>query len=221
MPVHHHLGIDASLDRIGWGLASDDRGEVEPIECGCEPIRPDGDITPGGLDYTRPALVRAVVERITGHVDRHLGGDDTLSVWIEAPWIGPSPEMARDLCVAAGSVWQALDCDLRADVQMLAPSEWKRLAAVPRTPKVAGARKDLKGVALRHYAAELAHEHFEPALADELLAVKPEKPLVYLRARMLRFQPAGSQDAADGGLIAYAGAVQNAAYLCDAAPAAR
>lgn len=194
------VGLDVSLDRIGWGAARDG----EPLACGCVNVRPGGAITPDPLDPRRVRRMRAGIDAAFFHTEQLAEMSEEYLVFIEAPWAGTNPQTTVTHALAVGSAWQAAHDVFRVEPELLQPQEWKRLAAVPPTPREG--RRTLKGVALREHAVEVADVGFgRPALGDELRRVKPEKPLVYLRARVLGFDPDGSQDAADAALIAVAG----------------
>lgn len=196
------VGLDASLDRIGWGLARDGR----PLACGCEPVRPpDSFISQDPADPRRPEAVRLAVERVHLQAEQHAEMSEGYLVFVEGAFAGPNPAITVGHALAVGSCWQAAHRVFGEPPELLMPAEWQRVVDVPRTPKEPGGRRSVKGVALREHAVQLALGMGLPEVAAELRDRKPEKPLVYLRARAEGFEPRGSQDAADAGLLALAG----------------
>lgn len=137
---------------------------------------------------------------------------EILAVYIEAPWIGPSPQMGIQLAMMIGSVWQAVDRTWPdALVEFVQPQSWKRVAGVEPDPKPNGKKLghvSLARAALEH--AKLGSPNFHVPTDWEEAIVRAAKPFVYLRALELGFAPHGSQDAADAACLAVAGAMLNA-----------
>lgn len=191
------MGLDVSPLRMGWGLA--DLETFAPVACGAFDFEVDA----------APSTHRWALGGIGVLSD--LG--EIAAIYIEAPHVGINRKVAIDHALTVGSAWQAASRRWPdAVLAFVQPSEWKRRAGVEPQPKTI-----LKGKAGREYVAERAltwaHDGCSPEAMPDGWAwqiLSADKPYVMARALELGFAPNGSQDAADAGLIAVAGALINA-----------
>lgn len=177
------LGIDASPNRVGWGMVAWEDGR--PIGCGCLDV-----LLPGRRWAT--LHVRAGLHEV---LHRFLASpvDQVAAVYREAPWFGHSTghKAATETGRALGIVDAHLEHLVRVPVRELQPSSWRSKAGVGR-----------KGTATYEQVADAV-----PAPWPVRESCKPE---VYLRSLLLGFDPEGRQDAADAACIAVAGQVMEA-----------
>lgn len=131
------LGLDAQATRLGYGLCWLDDGDPLPHGCGCVTYQkgiPDA-------DAVRAALM---------HV-RSLSPSIRL-VYVEAPHVGLSRQGSVIHAMSVGRVLQqAAQFWPTAPVQMMQPSEWKKLVDLP-----GNARKEQ--IALRARALGFDHD---------------------------------------------------------------
>lgn len=191
------LGIDVSPLRLGWGLVSLDDGTA--IACGMERI----DLPHKGWMETQ------ITEALKALPPCHVA-----AVYMEDPH--KSTASGGQSAFIAGRAIQAAHTVVRkrwpeAPVEMLQPSEWRRLAEVPPDPREG--RKTLKGMALRdHVVRELDANGYGAIAYDiDLMPVSGLKPWVMATAMIHGFllNAESPQDAADAAMIALAGQRRN------------
>lgn len=175
------LGLDASPNRVGWGLITE---AGRPIGCGCLDV-----MLPRRSWRTlhvRDGLAEVLVRFLEAP-------EQVLAVYREAPWFPDSsgPKSATDAGRALGTVDAHVEVLTGRPVVELQPATWRSKAKVGR-----------KGSATYEQVADAV----DPPWPTREVC----KPEVYLRALLLGFDPEGRQDAADAGCIAEAGRVAEA-----------
>lgn len=183
------LGLDVQPRRVAWGTADADTAQA--ISCGGWERGDAAVLSP--MDIRFALAMAHVVE--------------PLAVFIEAPHVGVNKSVAVLHAMAIGSAWQAAEVRWPdAPITFVQPSEWKRRTGVAAAPRGIKSKRAIAMAAIEH--GQLGASF---SLSDDHQAqiLKADKPFVYLRALELGFSPDGSQDAADAGLIAMAGALMN------------
>jgi hypothetical protein len=205
------LGLDVSRDRMGWGVADFETGAA--LACGALSIAPtvERGNRADGYDPRRPALIAEAIFKLDIKLLTSGYGSAPILVTLEAPYVGRSGQATVEAALAVGSAWQA--CSARwtsASLGFLQPKEWKARVDVPPDPR--NGRKSLTGAPLRDFVASMLETDGWRTTADRLrrLPTTGLKPWPMVTAWKEGFEPDGSQDAADAGLIAVAAQRVNA-----------
>lgn len=159
------LGLDASKNRTGWALLTD---ECEVVETGVIVLdHRDNDVR-RAFQMVRDELVDI------DYTAQHKAAD-VLGVFVEAPWSGPSPKTTLALAYWCGA-YSAIASHIfgSALIEMLPSREWRQLLgitgtgkepiteyAVARWPKLAGRSQDEIDAACIAAAARLKVEVVE------------------------------------------------------------
>jgi Holliday junction resolvasome RuvABC endonuclease subunit len=111
------LGLDPQRTRLGYGVVSTDGEVIRPLGC--------------GVDH--PALLEPLGEFIRRALGELRGGwlAGISVVYVEAPHVGASRRIAVDHAMVVGRVLQEAERTFAgAPVELLQPSEWRRLCGL-------------------------------------------------------------------------------------------